>query len=290
MNGPPVNPVVGQRFQKWTWDGSQWRCAGQGMQIIIQVFNLSGPYTPSPGLITAIVEAVGGGAGGGGAQGNLAGPPVTPDDVGWIVGGGGGSSGGYSRSALPSALVAGGVNVIIGQGGAGGPPTDGVPGGAGGMTSFGSLVVANGGIGGNANVIVSGLLDATRGQGGARNIVGSIGDLTTWGNGGEHGDNFLFVSGASGAVGFGGRGGGSYFQSAEVGVPHSATGTVGIAGFFGAGGGGAASAYASTPVPGGAGGNGIVVVTEHCFIDAVEPDDCGGQARVARWRGHEFDD
>jgi hypothetical protein len=290
MNGPPVNPVIGQRFQKWTWDGSRWRCAGQGMQIIIQTFNLSGPYTPSPGLITTVVEAVGGGAGGGGALGALLGPPPSGPEA-WMVGGGGGSSGGYSRSALPAALVAGGVVVTIGQGGLGGPPTEGVSGGPGGMTTFGALVVANGGLGGNSNVIVSGALDATRGQGGARNILGSVGDLTVWGNAGEHGDSVVFDSGLAAAVVFGGRGGGSFFQSAEVGVPHSATGAAGIAGFFGAGGGGAASAYASTPVPGGAGGNGIVVATDYCFIDAVEPDDCGGvQARVARWRGHEFDD
>lgn len=284
MNGPPLNPSVGQRFQKWTWDGSSWRCAGAGSQIIIQVFNASGPYTPSPGLITAIVEAVGAGGGGGGALGALNGPPPTIE--GWMVGGGGGSSGGYARSALPAALVLGGVMVTIGQGGAVGQPVANTTGGPGGSSSFGALVVANGGLGGNASVIVSGTLDATRGQGGARNTVGLIGDLAVYGNAGEHGTSQVFNPGFTSGVVFGGRGGGSYFQSAEVGVPHSATGTPGLNGFFGAGGGGGASAYVSTPVIGGLGGNGIVVVTEHCFIDAAEPiEDCGvagmGRARVA---------
>ena len=279
---PPSNPIIGQRFQKWVWDGTRWVCAGVGTQILIRPFQASTIYMPSPGLITAIVECVGAGGGGGGALGQLAGPPVTVGDVGWMLGGGGGSSGGYSRSAIPAALTRGGINITIGVGGLGGPPTEAVPGGAGGVTSFGAFVVAAGGLGGNSNVVLSTGIDPTRGQGGARNIASSVGDLTVYGNAGEHGDSVVFDSGLSGSVVFGGRGGGSFFQSAEVGVPHSATGANGIAGFFGAGGGGGASAYASTPVSGGAGGDGICVVTEHCFNDASEPDDdCGsGNARV----------
>ena len=56
----------------------------------------------------------------------------------------------------------------------------------------------------------------------------------------------------------------------------------------GAGGGGGASAYASGPAIGGAGGAGLVIVTEYCWADSADdcciPAPCPGAARVP-WTG-----
>src|SRR5580704_13026830 len=135
----PVNPQFGQFWNSWVWNGSRWVCtSGSGMRVVTQVFHASAPYSPSPGLVTAVVECVGGGGGGG---------PCAESTV-TIGGGGGAGSGGYSRVTLAAALVLGGVNVTIGAGGFGGNPLpDGIA-NAGQPTTFGAMCVANGGGGG----------------------------------------------------------------------------------------------------------------------------------------------
>ena len=101
-----------------------------GTRIVLTAFRASGPYQPSPGLVTAVVECWGGGGGGG--------------SVTWLAatigeGGGGGGSGGYSKKTLAAALVLGGVAVTVaGQA---------APGANGTVTSFGAFCVANGGSG-----------------------------------------------------------------------------------------------------------------------------------------------
>ena len=60
-----------------------------------QIFTSSGTYTPSPGMVYCIIEAVGSGGGGGGAQG--AGSQVYT--------GGGGGPGGYSRLVASAATI-----------------------------------------------------------------------------------------------------------------------------------------------------------------------------------------
>ena len=149
MNAPvfPANPEIGARWQNWVWNGARWVCNPMaGMQVIQTVMTASGPYQPSPGLVTVVVETLGGGGGGGGAVGDQA----TPSTNGWMMGGGGGASGGYSRSALAASLVLGGVVVTIGQGGPGGSGVPPFNGAAGTATSFGAFVVANGGPGGSS--------------------------------------------------------------------------------------------------------------------------------------------
>jgi hypothetical protein len=285
MNAPPfpANPSFGQYFGNWVWSGSRWVCTNaNGVRIVVQVFNASAPYTPSPGLISAVVECVGGGGSGGTVQGNATS----------LEGGGGGGSGGYSRIALASGLVLGGVNVTIGAGGSvpfpGSNPNDYAAGGA--ATSFGALCVANGGLGGGGNASTGGIW----GYPGAGAPVG-VGDLALPGNPGNPGTSqggadpdFNVIGGQGGAI-WGGGG-----LATLVGIPGLIAGNPGTG--PGAGGGGAAqNQQAGAAQFGGLGANGLCIVTEYCWADTVD-DGCGcgptGQARVAigGTQGHQWVD
>lgn len=269
MNAPPfpTNPAFGQYFGNWVWSGSRWVCTNtSGIRIIEQVFRASAPYTPSPGLISLIVECQGGGAGGGGAIGTAA-----PGAEGWMVGGGGGGAGGYSRIALAAGLVLGGVNVIIGAGGTEGTWVQGVNGGPGGATSFGAFCVANGGQGGISATPAGGI-------GGLGGAVG-VGDVAQAGNPGTSVAGTIYdpgvaggsIVGGNGGVGFFGGGGtgaiavegGQWPRLANAGAPNS-----------GAGGGGGAATDQGYFNQGSPGGTGLCIVTEFCWADATD-DGCG---------------
>lgn len=258
-NAPPfpLNPTTGERFGQWVWNGAQWVCApANGVQIVVQVFRASGPYMPSSGLVTAVVECVGGGGGGAGVY--------LPSNA-YAGAGGGGGSGGYSRIALPAALVAGGVQVTIGQGGAVSEIVGEAP--AGTATTFGALCVANGGQGGVSATI------STWGAGGAGALPGT-GDIAMPGNFGASG---YFTDLAAGSLGmeagggapsvFGGgvRGGGNQGASAPG---------VSAAPNTGAGGSGAWQNWVtvSTAAPGGGGASGICLVTEYCWAFTGDND------------------
>jgi hypothetical protein len=293
----PPNPAFGDVFGNWVWSGSRWVCTNtNGIRIVCQVFPASAPYMPSPGLVTAVVECVGGGAGGGGALSSV--PPSFTVEA-WSCGGGGGGSGGYSRIALAAGLVAGGVNVTIGAGGAGGPATVQTTGAAGGVTSFGALCVANGGNGGGSNVSgAPSALDPSVGYGGLGGGPG-IGDVAVWGNSGGSGGTEVFNPNLANSVVWGGFGGASFFGSSPSGAVDLAQGggVAGNNGTFGAGGSGAASAVNTRPAVGGVGGSGLCVVTEYCWADVTDPGcGCGptsGGARVAigsqGWQGYGYD-
>jgi len=272
----PPNPVVGQTFMQWVWNGSMWICQGSGPVIKIQQFAASGTYFPSPGLTYCQVELMGGGGGGGGAVAQY-----TGTGTGWLCGGGGGASGQYSRSQLASALVLGGVAVTIGVGGAaGGPSTSG---GMGGTTTFGVLVSALGGNGGDANNYVgAGTPMNLIGRGGPRNSGAAIGDFTTWGNAGWSGLSSDFNAGVTGSTVYGGVGGAGYFGGAAQppltingqSVGGAPNGTV-PAGVLGCGGDGGASGLSTLPAYGAAGGNGVCLITEFCFGNTNIVQDCG---------------
>jgi hypothetical protein len=172
----------------------------------------------------------------------------------------------------------------VGAGGLGGPVAR-TPGLQGGTTSFGAFCAGNGGLGGQSNVVVAGALDPNAGQGGGRTLVGSIGELSTYGNAGEHGESVYYSMGVGQVVVWGGMGGSSHFQSAEAGVIQAPGGVAGVGGSFGAGGGGGANAYATTTAVGGPGGDGLCIVTEYCWGDAgdvtcVDPNRLDVNARV----------
>jgi hypothetical protein len=281
MNAPvfPANPAIGDRWMNWVWNGARWVCNPMaGMQVIQTVMTATGPYQPSPGLVTVVVEALGGGGGGGGAVGDQATTAVN----GWMMGGGGGGGGAYSRSALAASLVLGGVIVTVGVGG---QPGSGVPpynASDGTLTSFGSFVVAPGGKGGG-----TGAAGNQFGQGGLPAGVG-VGQLALPGSGGQAGIAYYWDGGLAGGTAMGGMGGGTYFggSGSNVGVITGGS-AVGANGAPGAGGDGGASGLLSLPVLGGLGGRGLCIVTEYCWADVAD-EDCGcgstgGMARVARY-------
>lgn len=248
-DGTHWNPGAGEGFYEYTsvgWipmfvDASSLSTTVRTVKV--QRFTANGTYTPSPGMIYCIIECVGGGGAGGGASSVSASTAFA---------GGGGGSGGYSRGVQTAADIGVSKVVTIGVGGAG---VSGGVGNSGGQTSVGTLVVANGGSGGQVGN------SGTVGQGGPGGTAGTGNALASTGapgTGGVYNLNWntttiLNATGNGGSSIFGG--GGSYVWGNIAGT--AATG-------YGSGGSGATSAAAAGPFAGGAGSGGIVVITEFC--------------------------
>jgi hypothetical protein len=289
MNAPPfpTNPTFNQQFGNWVWSGSRWVCTNtNGVRIVTQVFRASAPYTPSPGLITAVVETWGSG----GAGGEAAGDSITTGS------GGGGGSGGYSKVTLASGLVLGGVNVTVPG------TTPNTPRGANGYapsgasTSFGAFCVANGGQGGQLNDS-----STAYGDGGAGGALG-VGDIAFSGSPGVAGTTSTLSVNAGSThvtVVVGGAGGSMWGGGGQAVLCPPATSLPGYNATDPAGGGSGASVNTTSATPsgtlqpGGTGGAGMCVVTEYCWADTID-DGCGcgptsGGARVAitgqGWQG-----
>lgn len=260
MNAPnfPLNPMVGQRWLQWVWNGARWVCApATGVQVLRQVFLASGTYMPSPGLVSAEVWCLGAGGGGGCAVGQAT----------YLGSGGGGGSGAWSSIFLPASLVLGGVVVTVGVGGLGGiAPGQGT---AGSATSFGGLCVAQGGSQG------LGVGNGGMGDGGAGGAATGVGDVLQQGMAGDSGNIVgtpaagSFAHSASGGVMLGGNNRGPNFGAGGI--------LNGSAGHPNSGAGGSGGAYNETAVNanGGNGASGICTVTEYCWMDVVPGEDCG---------------
>lgn len=205
------------QFLKTNGAGANPAWGAAGIVINKQVFTASGTYTPSAGMISCTVRAVGGGGGGGGSQ-----------SANTHERGGGGGAGGYSEALFTAATIGASRVVTIGAGGGGGN-TAGSSGAAGGNTTFGALLTCNGGAGGigtntGANPPDGGLGGTA--TGGDININGQTGShgvsistsLSTGGIGGSSplgmgGNNRPFTSSDGGdATGYGGGGGGGGFS------------------------------------------------------------------------------
>lgn len=146
----------------------------------------------------------------------------------------GGAYGGYARKVVSAATIGASQTVTIGAGGTG---VSGASGNAGGTTSVGSIISATGGSGGPVGNSTTPLLGG----------IGSSGDINIRGASTPQGIFGIVIgsTGASGPYGAGAIGGSSANGS-------SASNN------SGAGGGGS---YAAT-FTGGAGGSGIVIITE----------------------------
>lgn len=201
--------------------------------IVVQKFTASGTYTPTAGMLHAVIECLGGGGGGGGS---------TNSAVATVSQGASGSGGGRSVKYTTAAAVGASQVVTIGAAGAAGG--SGTAGGNGGATSVGSLCTANGGIGGpndtaraSATVAAVGTGDVTSpGQ------VGSVGIFQLTGSmNALNGANTLYGGGGVGAFNV----------------------TGGAATGFGASGAGGHSFNALGAQAGGAGAPGIVIITEY---------------------------
>jgi hypothetical protein len=249
--------------------GSTW--SWQGTTIIRKVFTVSGPYTPSPGLVALDVWTIGGGGAGGAILDTTGGQFI------WCAAAGG--SGGWSILALPAPMVVGGVNVIIGAGGVPGPVDGITSGGDGQATSFGALCVANGGGGG-------GSVGAVGGNGiPGKAATPGVGDWAMPGNAGA--GAFYQILTAPLTIDIASPRGGAIFG----GTTESSAGyggyVYGAAGMPNTGAGGNGAVINQNPAgaaaTGGAGGSGICVVTEYC-VATSNMDGCGcGCARVPAW-------
>lgn len=228
--------------------GTGWRvmAAGTGALINIQVFSASGTYTPTPGMQSCIVHAVGGGGGGGGmSNGSGQSSPA-----------GGGSSGGYAVVRFSVAEVGGSRAVTIGAAGAGGA-VGANNGGNGGTTSLGPLLTVPGGLGGaGSSGSAASVLRAGASPGAApSNIGGTVLHLSP-GQGGNPGigtaDGLLGGAGAHSPMT--GGGGGPWSGVNSNGQPATAPG---------AGGGGACGGVSAGSLAGGAGAAGRIIILEY---------------------------
>jgi hypothetical protein len=221
---------------------------GGNLSVASQVFTTNGTYTPTAGMNYCIIEVVGAGGGGGSS--------VTFTGATRVSAGTGGGGGGYARGVFSAVTIGVSQAVTVGTGGAGGI----VPGSgsAGGTSSVGALISSTGGTGGNPSIDTLGVPFADVGNGG----VGSGGDFfTTGGCGGIC--NGLGSTNNRGAVG--GAGGNSFFGGGAPNVitTGAATNTTGLPGTsYGGGGGGGAEDEDGIGADGGAGANGVVIVTE----------------------------
>jgi hypothetical protein len=218
---------------------------GGGIIIGKQIFNAAGTftYTPTFGMEACILECIGGGGAGGGHAIGVGNQFLCSP---------GGGSGGYSRKYANAIDIGLSQTVTVGAGGA---PVSGTGGGNGGVTSVGTLCIANGGFGGTGGGAIDGAAGAAIGTG----------DCCTGGTSGGPGfynndisaESRLFVHTGNGAPGpFGG------------GVaPHVATsgGNLyqGISGNgYGSGGSGGVTLGNSSATQGGPGTAGVVIITE----------------------------
>ncbi len=195
-------------------------------------------YIPTLGTNSIMVEVLGGGGSGGGS---------AATGANQVSAGSGGGGGGYARRRLTSGFA--GQTITVGYGGATQPINAG--GAAGGASSFGNLMTATGGAGGELGPALaaagypygSGL--GGSGVGGDVNVVGGIGLF-----------GFYTQPATSG------KGGGSFYGEGALYVTGSANGTAAVS--PGAGGSGGAQSTASAPgSAGAAGANGLVIVWEY---------------------------
>jgi hypothetical protein len=199
----------------------------------------TGTYTPSTGLLYAVLECGGAGGGGGGAA----------SAAGTIGNGAGGGAGSRSVGFASAATIGASQVVSIGTLGTAGASGNNA-GGAGGDSSVGSLVVGKGGAGG------AGSSGAAASAGGAGGVIGTGNTLTSTGQPGGTG---FFASIFTVTV-IAGMGGSSVYGGGGVtGTGNPQTGSAGLGHSSGGSGGWAAAGVSAA---GGAGTTGFCSATE----------------------------
>lgn len=183
----PLPVEAGLSGQVLTSNGPGKLPTWKGFSISTQVFTKSGTYTPTPGMVSCIIECVGSGGGGGG---------TVNSSLAYYITGGGGGGGSYSRKFASAAVIGNSQIVTVGNEGGGG--SAGVNNGTDGNdVSVGTICVGKGGRGGAGN---NGKppLGGIGGMGG----TGGIGDFSIPGQGGF--TDMSFYMGGSPKVGYGG--------------------------------------------------------------------------------------
>jgi len=217
-------------------------------QINIQTFTSSGVYTPTAGLVQAIIEVVGGGGGGSG---------TSATGVATCSAGAGGGGGGYSKGLFSAVTIGASQVVTIGAGGNGGNGGASI---AGGTTSVGSLISATGG--GSAALA---LANSQNGVFGGLGGVGSSGFINATGTAGEPGFGivstgfFSYTLAGTGGRSTLGNGGKEIITNPFAGVSFNGNNATG----FGGGGGSALTGFNNTAKIGGNGFPGVVIITEY---------------------------
>ena len=235
---PPAGEINGRVTLKFDSGNDRCELVNRTEQLVI--FSASGSYSKPAGLKAAFIQQVGAGGGAGGAGSAGSGASA----------GGGGGGGEYRSGFFAASALSASETVTIGAAGSGGS-TSGTNGTAGGNTSFGALLVANGGAGGTGDTTRS--TTVGRGEvGGAGGVGGSGGIRTIVGQQGGTGSlfNTTALSGGGGDSGLG-IGGGIQING---GAGNVGTGA-------GSGGSGGAEATATGRV-GGAGSAGLIVIRE----------------------------
>jgi hypothetical protein len=191
----------------------------------MQVFEVSGTFVVPPGVTAARVTAIGGGGAGGYHS---------------VMPGAGGGAGGRSIGVVGNLVPGQAIGVTVGAGGA--APVSPGNGNAGGLSSFGTALIAYGGSGGAGGTAV---LFANAGGAGGAGSGGQLNFAGAWG-----GDSIVVAC-------RGGDGGGPGNGRATSG-PENGLAAPG----YGGGGGGGGCSTGANPVgyPGGAGGAGLVIV------------------------------
>jgi hypothetical protein len=237
---------------------------------VTDVYTSDGTWTKRPGAKLVLVQLIGGAGGGGSGRKGAA--------SSGRYGGSGGGPGGCVEVWILASDCGGTETVTIGQGGGGGAAqttdsTDGNVGTAGTNTSFGTLAIAGGGVGGPAGTSASlgAASVALMGRGNRMVGSGSGGALTSsttvavtsgyqavGGGGGAGGVSSTDVEG-TGGPGTSGDGAGPSFVSGGAGGAISTNGSAGGSGtaskFSGGGGGGGGGGSKTTNAgSGGAGG------------------------------------
>jgi len=254
-------------------DGTDWVIVAKNIAPLIENFITTGTWNKPPLATQHLVRVIGGGASG--ARGNV-GSSITVARGG----GGGGAGGAYAEAIFRSDLLSSSVLATCGLGGAARPAGTGagVAGAPGGETSFGTHLVAQGGLAGTAptttgtagasplGLIGGGIGGASGANGGAGaapiNATTALGtNLITGGGGAAAGLTNSNAQSAGGA----GAAGGRYYRAGVLGGTGGAAGggngldgtsqPVDFANGFGGGGGGGGGGSAAG-ADGGAGGNG----------------------------------
>lgn len=212
-----------------------------GRLIGVQVFTANGTYTPTAGMVTAVIEAQGGGGAGGGL--------ATPS-AGNVSLGAPGTSGSYAKGRFTAASIGASQTVTVGAAGAG---ASNAAGGNGGTSSVGSLITAPGGVGGG--LLNNQVPGGSNGNGSAAgtptgaNIVQAIGTCPSLSTSISASSA---QSGAGGASLFGGGG-----------IPPVINGGGVTALNYGAGGSGVVAGSGGANAAGGGGKAGIVIIWEY---------------------------
>ena len=212
-----------------------------------QVFPATATYTPSTGLISAIVELVASGGGSGGAAGT----------AGQCGSSGGAGGGGYCRKFYTAADIGANAAVVIGAAGTAGSAGANAGGNASNSTftpaGAGAVLTAGGGVG-SAGAASSATVTSSNGGAGG---TATGGDINIPGNAGTQGQVVL----GSAQSNIPGQGGGTQLCPGGTNNP-TFNGSV-TSKVYGSGAAGAASG-GGVDVAGAVGALGICIVTEFC--------------------------